>query len=319
MPRRPVSPVLLLLSAAAAHAQALPPTLPPEVTSAGPEVSRETAELFALCEQGGGTPSIGEGYIRGFESNGDGVEDYVIDLAGFACEGGPGYFCRDSGCPVMVWLSGEDGHSRVWGGYAETVRIEGAAVIVGQSGAACEPPSEPACERRLVLAGAEAPAEGEASQAPGAAENSPVDEPLPRPADGSPAVSDRPVGSWTLRAVPDGDPVAVSAGPGRIETVAAFCLGGEPWLALTLSPPPEAEAVPAGFEFSARTLEVEARREEGAGGAYVVELAGGELAALLAGRDNSVAVTIDGAPQGVLSLEGSSRATRGALAPCGGP
>jgi hypothetical protein len=112
--------------------------------------------------------------------------------------------------------------------------------------------------------------------------------------------------------------VAVSGGPGRIEEAAVFCLSGEAWLALTLEPRPEAEVAAVGFTFSGAAVEVEARLEPGAGGAYVAGLSDGPLAALLAGRDTAVAVAVDGEAQGVLSLAGSTRAIRGALAPCGG-
>jgi hypothetical protein len=118
--------------------------------------------------------------------------------------------------------------------------------------------------------------------------------------------------------VPDGSPVATSEGPGALATVSAFCLSGEPFLALDLAPPPATEAVRAAFAFPVAATEttIEARAEEGAGGAYVAALADGPLAALLSGRDVEVAVSLDEAPQGMLSLRGSTRAIRDALAPC---
>jgi hypothetical protein len=138
--------------------------------------------------------------------------------------------------------------------------------------------------------------------------------PQPRPE--ALAGDGRPGPGWTLRAVPDGSTVALAGGPGRAASLAVFCLGGAPWLAIELAPPPEADAVRAGFAFSGERVEVEALREEGAGGAYVVELAGGPLAGLLAGTDAQALLAIDGTQQGALSLAGSSAAIREALAGC---
>ncbi len=42
------------------------------------------------------------------------------------------------------------------------------------------------------------------------------------------------------------------------------------------------------------------------------------LASRLGGRDTSVAVTVDGRPEGTLSLAGSTKALRGALEACHG-
>ena len=50
--------------------------------------------------------------------------------------------------------------------------------------------------------------------------------------------------------------------------------------------------------------------------AYVVALAEGPLAARLAGRDRSVAARLGGSDEGIVSLKGSTRAVRAALASC---
>ena len=80
--------------------------------------------------------------------------------------------------------------------------------------------------------------------------------------------------------------------------------------------PPAPEELRIDFGFAQGTIGGPARREASAGGAYVVGLAGQPLAGLLAGRDARAAVSVDGAAQGNLSLSGSSRAIRGALASC---
>ena len=72
------------------------------------------------------------------------------------------------------------------------------------------------------------------------------------------------------------------------------------------------------FAFSQGPLEVTAGYESTAGGAYVVALADSPLAARLAGRDREVEVEVDGKPEGTLSLAGSTKALRGALADCHG-
>ena len=81
---------------------------------------------------------------------------------------------------------------------------------------------------------------------------------------------------------------------------------------------PKPRRVALGFDFSQGRVEASAGFEETAGGAYVVALADGALAARLGGRDSEVEVGVDGRPEGTLSLSGSTRALRGALADCGG-
>jgi hypothetical protein len=119
-----------------------------------------------------------------------------------------------------------------------------------------------------------------------------------------------------LRDVPGSSPVAVSDGPGAIASLAVFCLSDLPWLAATLREPLPAETARIEFAFAGETVSGEARREDSAGGALVLELAEGSLARMLAGRDTSARVSLDGAGQGELSLRGSTRAIRGALEGC---
>lgn len=138
--------------------------------------------------------------------------------------------------------------------------------------------------------------------------------PMPRPE--APSESGRPEPGWTLRAVPDGSRLALAGGVGRVTSLAAFCLGGAPWLALKIAPPTDVSSLSAGFGFSGAQIEVEALREAGAGDAYMIELAEGPLAGLLAGGDVQATLSIGGTQQGILSLAGSSEALNGALAPC---
>jgi hypothetical protein len=290
--------VLALLAPQPASAQGLPPTL-----------QAFADEQAAACRGAGGEPRIGPAFATAVDLDGDGRLDYIVDLAGIECAGAWSFFCGSAGCPVSVWLAGPDGHDRVWGDYAQGWEIVGSgsetALVVHQHGTACPENAtgvEP-CSQRLAFA-----VGGVAAEAG------------PRAPAASPAVSlpQPETAGWTLRAVPDGDPVAVAAGPGLAERLAVFCLGGRPWLAVSLAggPGPETLAVDFAFERAAAEAGGEARREEGAGGAYVLDLSDGVLAGLLAGRDSEAAMAIAGTDQGVLSLQGSTRAIRAALAPC---
>ena len=133
---------------------------------------------------------------------------------------------------------------------------------------------------------------------------------------GLPAGAQTAAGGWTLRAVPGGGQVALSQGPGGIREVVVFCLYDAPWLALRFLEAPGPETLEIGFKFSAAALTASASHEPGAGGAYVIALDDVPLARLLAGRDARVALSIDGAPQGILSLSGSSKSISAALASC---
>ena len=124
------------------------------------------------------------------------------------------------------------------------------------------------------------------------------------------------VGGWTLRAVPDASPAALSDGPGVVRNFLVFCLSGEPFLAIVFKEARIDEEVRVDFSFASETAGGAARREPTAGGAYVIGLRDRPLAGLLAGRDTSAGVAIDGADQGRLSLSGSSKAIRGALETC---
>ena len=81
---------------------------------------------------------------------------------------------------------------------------------------------------------------------------------------------------------------------------------------------PASDEVELGFAFSQGAVTAAASYEETAGGAYVAALDQGALADRLGGRDREVAVSVDGEPQGTLSLDGSTRAVRAALETCRG-
>jgi hypothetical protein len=273
-----------------------------------PALIEATEEAARLCTSLGGEPSILASYETALDLNGDGVEDFVTDLAGLECGGAWAAFCGTSGCPVTAWLSEAGGHVRFDFGRLRGFEIREAdplPVLVARYAAAfCGEAGSEGCTRSWIFA-SNAPREPQVDVAAAA---EPVAAAAPRA---------RPAG-WTLRRVPGASPVALGMGVGNIATLAAFCLEGQPFLALTFHQRPEGDNVALDFAFSQGPVEVTAGYEETAGGAFVVALEGEELAARLGGRDTEVAVGVDGRAEGTLSLAGSTKALRGALEDCHG-
>jgi hypothetical protein len=292
-----------LLLPAAAGAQEPPPAL-----------VEATEEASALCRDLGGTPTILEDYATARDLNGDGRDDFVTDLARLECGGAWGAFCGSAGCPVTAWLSAEDGGFERF----DLGRLRGFAIRDGEgalpelvasydasrcddAGEGCtrtwtfpvSAPGEPPVDARPEQAAAPAPETGAAAA------------PVPLLAPG-----------WTLRRVPGASPVALGGGVGDIASLAAFCLQGQPFLAVTFRERPASGRVELSFDFSQGTVATVAGHEATAGGAFVAALAEGPLADRLAGRDREVGVSVDGEPQGALSLAGSTRSVRAALESC---
>lgn len=309
--------------AAPAAAQEPPPALMEDVEIA-----------FGQCRSQGGAAEIMEGYQTRADLNGDGVTDFVTDLAGIDCTGAPDALCAPTGCPVTAWLSEPDGaHARFElgflrsfelapadGGGLPVLRAEYHPAHCGDTGggAGCtrswtfdsNAPAVPAPDAPPAPPEAEVVAEAEAEPEPAPEPGGPT-----LPADASRPATDLPEG-WTLRQVPDGSTLALGRGTGRVASLAAFCLAGVPFLALHMSDDPGAETVTLFFAFSQGEVEAEARREETAGGAYVLGLGDGPLAERLAGRDSRVQLGVDGVDEGILSLSGSTRSLTTALADC---
>jgi hypothetical protein len=282
----------------------------PAVVLAGvepPPAHIEAAEAAtALCRQLGGDPEILDGYRTVKDLNGDGRQDFITDLANLQCGGAWSAFCGPSGCPVSVWLSEPDGDFVRF----DLGRIEGfslrdnpkalPSLVARYDAASCGEGHDAGCTRTWRFA----------SNAP---DEPPVDAEKTSAVKGPPAPL---APGWTLRQVPGASPVALGAGVGDISSLAAFCLGGQPFLAVSFRERPKGDAIRLGFDFSAGGVEAKAGYEETAGGAYVVALAETDLANRLGGKDSEVDVSVDGAGQGTLSLSGSTRALRGALADC---
>lgn len=300
MPRPPRFPLF---------AAALVATLPAAAQEPPPALIEATEEATAVCTGLGGTPRILDDYETIRDLNGDGREDFLTDLAHLECAGAWSAFCGDSGCPVTAWLSAPgDGYERFDLGRLRSFTIEegtGAlpALVARYAAAACGQEGSDECTRTWRFA----------SNAP---EEPPVDAAAQPVSSAAPPPKRVALSGWTLRRVPGASPVALGGGTGDIASLAAFCLEGQPFLALTFLERPAGDTVALDFAFSQGPVQVSAGFEATAGGAYVVPLADGLLAARLGGRDSEVAVDVDGAAQGILSLSGSTRALRGALGDC---
>ncbi len=91
-------PVLLLMILASPPVLAAPP-LPPEVQAS-------VNELLQDCKE---KPAFTKGFVTRRDINGDGVEDYVLDLGRFVCGRDSGTYCGSAGCTTTVFASLPDG------------------------------------------------------------------------------------------------------------------------------------------------------------------------------------------------------------------
>lgn len=314
-----------------------------------PELVEATEEASAICRGLGGEPSILDGYQTIHDLNADGAPDFVTDRANLQCAGAWSAFCGPSGCPVSAWLSAPGGFERFDFGRLEAFAIrDGAAGEVPEFVARYAPtscgseamtsctrtwrftsnaPAEPAVDLPAATArpapAAKAKASGpqaEEVQAARPADALPEAASAPEREEEAPTVELPPMVApgWTLRNVPGSSPLALGGGTGEIASLAAFCLSGQPFLAIRFRRQPAGDMVTLGFDFSSGPLEAAAGLEETAGGAYVIALADGPLVSRLSGRDSEVALDVDGRRQGALSLKGSTKSIRDALAACSG-
>ncbi len=316
---RRVSPTALASLATAGLAFALPEAVSAQDLPA--TIAAYAAELSGACVAAEGTPTVGPAFATAVDLNGDGALDYIVDLAGIECANAWSTFCGDDGCPLSVWLATPTGFLRDWEGMVQGWAFdplgEEVAVAVTMDAASCPDATGAACVRRLVFDEVVEPAPAEVTDVSPEAGAEPANAPPADPSSTEAALQPTGIEGWTLRQTSDGETVAVSDGPGAIGTLAVFCLSGRPWLAVRLADPAAAgETAQLEFGFSGRDVSTAAKREDGAGGALIVELSGSPLPALLSGRDISARISIDGAEQGTLSLRGSTRAIRSTLSAC---
>ena len=248
--------------------------------------------------------------------NADGRPDFVTDLAGLECAGAWDALCRPSGCPVTAWLSASEGnHERFDLGPLrgfELVEPDASGLpglLARYDAANCGPDAAADCTRTWRFA-------TNAPDTPDIDQPATAREPEAAPELAAPEAPG--LVGWTLRRVPGASPVALGVGTGDLSSLAAFCLEGQPFLALTFHDRAPSDSVRLDFAFSQGVVEASAGFESTAGGAYVVALEDSILASRLAGRDSEVEVEVDGTSEGILSLSGSTKALRGALADCHG-
>lgn len=309
------------------HCLALVLALLPLCAAAEPPAAlvEATEEAMSLCTSVGGTPAILDGYRTDADLNGDGVPDALTDLSRIECGGAWSAFCGASGCPVSAWLSAPGGQvERFDFGRLTGVKVLAETplpvVVAHYAPIFCGSEATQDCIRHWRFSSntpAMPPVEpaGPATHGAPAATSAPAGGGVaagPLPADATVPTT------WTLRLVPGGSPAAVGPGTGPIRELAAFCLSGKPFMAATFSERPAGATARFRFGFSDKPLEISAGREDSIGGAYVAALEGTGLAAQLGGKMSKVTVSVDGKPAGNLSLTGSTKALRGALADCGG-
>ena len=88
------SPVLLVMILASLPASAAAP-LPPEVQAS-------VNELLSDCKE---KPAFTKGFVTRRDINGDGIEDYILDLGHFICGDNSTLYCGSAGCTTTVFAS----------------------------------------------------------------------------------------------------------------------------------------------------------------------------------------------------------------------
>lgn len=305
--------MLALLLPGAALAQ-LPPT-----------VQQSAREAQADCRGAGGRPSLTPDFQATHDLNGDGQPDYVQDYNGLDCQGAASFFCGSAGCPVVVFLSPAYraqplGHVQAW-----RVEAGGAlpAMVLSLHGSSCGRAGVDTCERRIGWNGREMAALGAgrppAAPAPQAAPAAPPAGPSggtkgAEPSVARPAPSAAPPVGWEVRSGADGRAIAVAAGPGVVRAVTVLCHEGVPVVALALRARPPAG--PVTFGLAGRGGQAQVPITPGGGDVWYGDLRNSALPRLMTGREAAMEVLVNGGMQGRLSLQGSTRAIREALAPC---
>lgn len=299
---------LLAMDAAPAAAQQLPPP-----------VAQSQREAEAECRGAGGRPAVQPSFRTQLDLNGDGQPDYVHDYTGLECRGAPSYFCGSAGCPVVAFVS--PGYRAQPLGNAQGWRLDsaGRVLVLEAHGAACGRAGAAGCTVRLGWNGREM-ARLAAGAEPRAAAPAPA--PAPRagePKPGAPAATAPPAPAalataWQVRRSGEGRPIAVVAGPGVVQALTVLCHDGVPVAVLALrARPPEG---PVTLGLSGRSGTATVPLAPGGGTAWFADLRNSPLPRLLVADEQSLELRINGGLQGRISLQGSTRSVREALAPC---
>lgn len=316
-------------------ATAAPPAASPPAAGTGPRpeiVVRSQAETMAACRDSGGRPVAGAAFETQVDLNADGVPDYVQDATHMDCQGAVSALCGSAGCPLGVFVSSPGGHRAAFSGHAQAWEIERTStppvLVLHLHGSACGRAGSETCTKRYAWNGRElaelrpgARPQGAPPPAPPAAGTSPgaasqmgaPTSPAPAPA---PEVAAAPRG-WETRPVANRAPVAVTPGPGAVETLALLCHEGVPVAAFTLKARPPQGRAAVTFAFPQARVDLPITLPEGATNrVWYADLTGSEVPRLLATRSGNVRLLVAGAIQGNLALESAGPAVRAALSGC---
>jgi hypothetical protein len=293
----------------------------PALAQLPPSVQQGQREAEAECRSAGGRPTAQPAFRAQHDLNGDGQPDYVHDFTGLDCAGAPSYFCGSAGCPVVVYVSPTYraqslGHVQGW-----TMDASGRlpVMVLGLHGSSCGRVGAAGCEQRIGWNGREMARVGAGAPPPRVAAPA---RPAPgggdtksgTPAANAPPAAAPPGNTWQVRQAGDGRPIAVVAGPGVVQALTVLCHEGVPVAALALRARPPAG--PVTLTLAGRGGAASAPLAPGGGSAWFADLRNSGLPRLLAGNDSSLELRINGGLQGRISLQGSSRAVRDALAAC---
>lgn len=122
-------------------------------------VAKDLADIAAQCSEVGGKPQTGDA-VKSVDLNGDGKEDFVLDVGAISCDGAPSiYGDREKLVTVFVG-DGAGGASTAFSDLVFYSKIEGtgtaARLWLGVSGQQCgKPPAkdfanENFCDRAIV-------------------------------------------------------------------------------------------------------------------------------------------------------------------------
>lgn len=130
------------------------------------------------------------------------------------------------------------------------------------------------------------------------------------------AGSKPPTSRWEARSAGKSS-VALVAGPGALQTVSLMCRDGAPVMALVLKPgQPTSQPAQLAITFGVVRIDLPLTRSPDRGNIWFSDLRASPLPKLLASESGKAAVSLNGAPQGDLSLQGSTQASRAALRNC---
>lgn len=253
-------------------------------------VEAKIGEQRAACVSAGGKLTIGKDAVGSAELDGDGKPDYLLNHYAFECSRGTNGYCGSRGCWNDVFLSSQ--------GYREVDSFQGGVTIDRSHAPAWLRISDRSgsATRRWNGSRFAAPGSSPAAEAPRAAQPAPVS-------------------AWTVET--EGQ-VTFARSP-RAGEAGAITVRCAPWskrgYRVTFQLPARRGAGPVPFIlFGANRIDLQLTRADGL---WVVDPENDDLLNLLSGAETGLAMNLDGRGIGAVSLAGSTRAIRSALATCG--